>query len=120
MDSPAPITDKKAQQWAMLTHVSALCMLLGIPFGNIIGPLLLWTFKRSVHPSVDDAGKEAINFQITYTIYMLISGLLCYVLIGFALLPIIVIVDIILTILAVSAADKGQAYRYPLTIRFLK
>ena len=52
------------------------------PLGNILAPLILWLIKRTDSPYLDRAGKEAINFQISYTIYAIVAGLLCFVLIG--------------------------------------
>jgi len=105
--------------------MSVLCHLLGLtcfvlPIGNIFGPLILWLIKRVDSPYVDAVGKEAINFNISWTIYMILAGLLCLVLIGLVLLPIVMIAWLILVIRGALAASDGRFYRYPLTLRFLK
>jgi len=41
-------------------------------------------------------------------------------LIGFVLLPAVVVLDIVLVIIAGVKAANGEFYRYPLTIRFIK
>jgi uncharacterized Tic20 family protein len=69
---------------------------------------------------VNDQGKEALNFQISITIYGLIAGLLCLVIVGALLLPIILIIFVVFTIIAAVKANSGEAYRYPMTIRFIK
>ena len=56
------VTDVKA--WAMWSHLSALGGLV-FPFGNILGPLIIWLSKREEIPEVDVNAKEAMNFQIT-------------------------------------------------------
>ncbi|HET7615333.1 MAG TPA: DUF4870 domain-containing protein, partial [Bacillales bacterium] len=66
------------------------------------------------------SGKEALNFQISFTIYAIISGILMLVLIGFVLLLVIGVVWFILVIVATVRAGEGRVYRYPLTIRFIK
>lgn len=104
----------------MLTHLLALCGFIGIPFGNIIGPLVLWLVKKDTMPFVDDQGKEAVNFQISLTIYAIISGLLTLVLIGFLLLAVVYIGGLVLVIMAAIAANEGKTYRYPFTIRLIK
>jgi len=104
----------------MLCHLLALCGLLGIPLGNILGPLVIWLIKREDCPFVDACGKEALNFQISMTIYIIVSGLLALVLIGLILLPAIIIVNLVLTIIASIRASEGTNYRYPFTIRFIK
>ncbi|NNE90830.1 MAG: DUF4870 domain-containing protein, partial [Verrucomicrobiales bacterium] len=68
----------------MLTHLSGLVALLGIP--GVVGPLIAWIIKKDEMPRVDFAGKEAINFHITMLIIAVISVPLCLVLIGFVTL----------------------------------
>jgi len=52
-------------------------------------------------------------------IYSVISGILCLVLIGFALLAILHVLNVVFVIIASIRASEGNFYRYPLTIRFL-
>lgn len=112
--------DNKAVTWATLCHVAALTLYIGVPFGHIIAPLIIWLIKKNDFPLVDDQGKESLNFQISMTIYAIIAGLLMYVAIGFALLPILVIAHITLIIIAIVKTNKGEIYRYPFTIRIIK
>ena len=112
---------KEEQSWTMGCHLAALTGFIGIPFGNLLGPLIVWLVKRAEMPLVDQHGKESLNFQITVTIAMLISGALCFVLIGFLLVPIVYLGALILTIMAAVKVSNGDmAYKYPLTIRLLK
>ena len=104
----------------MLCHLTALSVFVGIPFGNILAPLVIWLMKKDVYPIVDVHGKESLNFQISMSIYGLVSLLLCFVLVGFILLPAIFITNLIQVIVASLRADKGEPYRYPLTLRFIK
>jgi hypothetical protein len=99
-------------------HLSALLGLI-VPFGNLIGPLIFWLVKRDQSPLVDREGKEALNFQISMTLYMLVSGVLIFVLIGIPLLFLVAILDLIFTVVAAVKVSSGETYRYPLTIRFL-
>ena len=50
--------------FAMLCHLLVFSGYF-IPFGNIIGPLIIWIVKRDDHPLVNDQGKEVLNFQIS-------------------------------------------------------
>lgn len=112
--------DKDARMWGMFCHLTALSAFIGVPFGNIIGPLIIWLIKREEFSQVEDQGKESLNFQISMTIYTLVSFFLCFVIIGFLLLPAVLLVDLILVIIASVKANKGELYRYPFTIRFIK
>jgi uncharacterized Tic20 family protein len=122
--APPTATPDKIQSesrlWAMLAHLTALCGFIGIPFGHILGPLIVWLVKKDQFPLVDDQGKESLNFQISMTIYGIVAGILTLVFVGFVLLGALIIADIVLVILASIEANKGTAYRYPLTIRLIK
>ena len=116
----APQYSKDEQQWAMICHLSALAGFV-IPFGNVIGPLVVWLIKKDTMPLVDQHGKEALNFQITVTIAAVISMLLIFVLIGFVLLFIVGIGALILTIMAAVKVSNGEFdYKYPWALRLLK
>jgi len=145
--------------WAVLCHLLALLWIplaglifLGIPlylpFFNILGPLIIWLWKRSNSPWVDLQGRESLNFQLSLVIYSLIIifiSLLLVILtcvinliishsdhhvdvdnvfgmlssILFGLIFMIAILQAILVPFAALKAYKGKYYRYPLTIRFL-
>ena len=113
-------TNKQALNWAMLCHLSALSLYIGIPFGNILGPLIIWLMKKDEYPLVEKNGKESLNFQISVTIYGIICGLLIFVFIGFLLLPTLMIIQLVLTIIAAVKTSDGEHYRYPFTIRLIK
>ena len=114
-----PPTNRDENMWAMFCHLSALSGII-IPFGHIIGPLVIWLIKKDEFALVNDQGKEALNFQISMTIYLLVSVVLIIVLIGIVMLIGLVIFDIIVTIIAMVKANEGVPYRYPLCIRFIK
>ncbi len=104
--------------WGMACHLAALAGLV-IPFGNVVGPLVVWLMKKNESAFVDDQGKESLNFQISASIYMLVAALSMFVLIGFILLPIVALATLIMTIVGAIRANNGEHYRYPLTIRFV-
>lgn len=111
--------DKNARNLAVLCHLFGLLGLI-IPPGNVIGPLLIWLLKKEEHPFIEDQGREALNFQITFTIALMVSVFLALVYIGLFLLAILGIADLILIIMASSAASRGENYRYPFSIKFLQ
>ena len=111
--------DQQANTWALFCHLAAFGGYI-VPFGHILGPLIIWLIKKDEYAIVDDQGKESLNFQISMTIYFIIAGILCLVLIGFVLLPVLVIGGIILVVIGATQAYKGEYYRYPFTIRFIK
>ena len=78
-------TNRDGNMWAMFCHISAIAGFV-IPFGNIVAPLVIWAMKKDEFDIVNVHGKEAINFQISITIYVLISILLIFVVIGIPIL----------------------------------
>jgi len=118
--SENPQVSKDEQNWAMFCHLSALSGFL-IPFGNVIGPLILWLIKKDTMPLVDQHGKEALNFQITVTIAMFISFLLMFVLIGIILVFVVGLGALIMTIMATVKVSNGELdYKYPFALRLIK
>ena len=122
MEPPPPPTTSTASDvrtWCVLCHASALLGFF-IPWAfHILGPLIVWLAKRGDSPEIDAHGKESLNFQISMLIYNLVAGVLCLLLIGFALLFILHILNLVFVIVASIKASEGKLYRYPLTIRFL-
>jgi uncharacterized protein len=106
--------------WSSLLHLSALCLLVGVPFGHLLGPLVIWLAKKESLPEVVVQGREALNFQISMTVYMLVALLLLFVLIGFLLVPSLLVFQISMTIRAAVRASRGQPAGYPLSITFIQ
>jgi uncharacterized Tic20 family protein len=116
--TPTASTTKDERTWAMLCHLSTLAGFV-IPFGNIVGPLVMWTIKKDEFPLVEDQGKEALNFQISMTIYIIAAVILIFLLVGIPLLIGLGLFDLIVTVIAAINANDGVKYRYPLCIRFV-
>lgn len=110
---------KEERNWAMLCHLAGLAMYVAIPFGHIIGPLVIWLVKKDEFPFVDEQGKEALNFQISMTLYFFLAGFMILVVIGVILLPVLFVVQVIFIIIAAVKASDGESYQYPFTIRFI-
>ena len=109
--------DREVRQWAMFAHLAAFAGFV-IPFGNIIGPLIVWQMKKDM-PFVDEQGKEALNFQITVSIAVFLCMVLMLVVIGFLLLPLVLIGSFVMTIIAALKANNGEDYQYPFAIRLI-
>lgn len=110
---------KDERMWAMFCHLSGLAGFI-IPFGNIVAPLIIWSIKKDEFSLVSDQGKEALNFQISVGIYLIVAFILSMLLIGIPLLIAIFIGDLVLIIMASVAVNKGEKYKYPLTLRLVK
>jgi uncharacterized Tic20 family protein len=106
--------------WCVICHLSALAGFFIPGAGHILGPLIVWLVKRGDSQEIDAHGKEALNFQISMLIYSLVAAVLCLVLIGFALLVVLHILNVVFVIVAAIRASDGQLYRYPLSLRLVK
>jgi len=104
---------KDERTMGMLAHLLAIIL-------GFVGPLIIWLIKKDESPFVDDQGKEALNFQLTILIAITVSALTMFICIGFVLLPAVAIFDLVFCIIASIKAGNGEAYRYPMNIRFIK
>lgn len=104
--------------FSMLCHLSALSGLI-VPFGHVLGPLIVWLIKKDQYPEVDRQGKAALNFQISLTIYLMIAGVLVILLVGLLLLPAIFIVGLVVSIIATVKSSNGEPFEYPLSINII-
>jgi uncharacterized protein len=118
--------ESQARTWNMLCHLSALAGLI-IPFGNILGPLLVWQIKKNEIPSVNVHGKAALNFQITVVIALfagaVVALLLSFFCIGFLLIPVVMLIGLaglIFAIIAGIKANNGEDYKYPFSLDLVK
>lgn len=118
-EAAAGSLSKEERTWGMLCHLIVLTGVI-IPLASVIAPLVIWLIKKDEMPFVDDQGKESLNFQITMFIGFVISFFLMFIFIGFILLPLLAIFDLVMVIMASMKANEGVRYRYPYTIRFIK
>ena len=112
--------NKDARMWAMICHLAGLAGLPVPVIGNIVAPLIIWQIKKDEFPFVDEQGKEAVNFQISISIYFIVSVFLCCICIGAFLVAAVIIIFFVFLLIAAVKANNGYHYRYPLSIRFIK
>ncbi len=105
--------------FGMLAHLAALAGFV-IPFGNLIGPLIVWLMKKDQSSWVDKQGKESLNFQISVSIYAIVAGILTLILIGILLLIAVGIFSLVMIIIASVRVSNGEDFKYPLSIPFIK
>jgi hypothetical protein len=123
MEEDTPLNteeDKQARIWGMLCHLTALLGMIGIPLGNVLGPLIIWLVKKNTYPFVNEQGRESLNFQLSMTIYAIAAALLIFVKIGMPLLLLVAGINFILILIASIRAFNGETYTYPLAIRLIK
>ena len=106
------------QNWAVLSHVGALVASV-LALGQIVVPLVIWLWKKGESDFIAAHARESLNFQISMTIYFIVAWILTFILIGFLVLVILAVVEIVCVILACLAAGRGKTYRYPFSLRLI-
>jgi hypothetical protein len=105
--------------YALFNHLTLVLFNAGIPLAAAI---IMWIIKRKQSPFLDDHGREAVNFQISLLIYAIaiipVVGLLTCA-IGFILYVPLYVLGVYGCVMACIAANRGEYYRYPATIRLL-
>lgn len=122
-DAPVLAVTENARNWGMIAHLSAL-VAAGIGGLSFLGPLVVWLIKRDEDRFVAHHSVEALNFNLSITLYVALSFVLALTIIGLVVAIPVVVVSFVLwfvaSIVAAVKAQRGEAYRYPLTIRLVK
>jgi uncharacterized Tic20 family protein len=113
-----PMPTETERNWALASHVGSL--IAAYVFLGLLCPLLILLTKGKESSFVRAHAVESLNFQITAAIAGAISALLVYVVIGILLLIVVGLLYIVFLIIATLAASRGQLYRYPFSIRFVR
>jgi uncharacterized protein len=111
--------EQQTRQWAMILHLSQLASFL-VPLSGLVLPIVIWQIKKTDLPGIDAHGKIVVNWIISEFIYVLVSGLLCFVLIGVPMVFVVLALGIIFPIIGGVKANNGEVWKYPLSIPFFK
>lgn len=123
-DTP-PATQETNSQNTIIAASPLIAILTGGFLINFIAPLILWLVWKKDLPQVDQPAKNVINSQISWTIWVTISyivcGILTLVLIGFLIIWIVPLLWLIFSIVHLVKMSNGDThYVMPMTIKFLK
>ena len=106
-------------QWCMFLHFAQFAGYI-IPLAGFVAPIILWQMKKDESPLIDRHGKIVVNWIITSFIAGAVCFVLFFVLIGIPLLIILGLLSIIFAVIGGIKAGNGEAWDYPMTIRFIK
>ena len=122
-DEPFEEVAKEERDLALLMHLLAF-------FTGFVGPLILWIIKKDESPFLDQHGKGALNFQISFLLYSFSIAVTIFVLMiltwGFGILlgfPVALLLGALYLVGCIMAAmqgNRGEPCKYPLTIPFLR
>ncbi|MFC5501870.1 DUF4870 domain-containing protein [Lysinimonas soli] len=101
------------KMWATLVHIGGI-------FFHWLAPLIGYLVLKDRGPFVRWHTRQALNFQLTVLIGYLVGVVLAFVVIGFFVLAAVAVLNIVFGIIAAMAANRGEFYRYPVAIEFVK
>ena len=143
---------QKETNTAFLTHLSSFFSFV-FPFGSILGPLIMWSVNKGRSEFVDENGIEAVNFNMSYTLYRVVLGMIAFpfafgsifnhirragdfdsfnfhidfsmdnlfgILSITSIIAVISFIQFVLVIVAAIKASRGEVYKYPFVIKFVK
>jgi uncharacterized protein len=113
------VTTEDVSQWAVLLHLSQFLAYFLPPFG-LIAPFVIWQYKKNEMPEIDEHGKVVANWVLSAMLYFVASTALCVIVIGVVPLLGVIILSIVYPVIGAVKASHGEAWRYPLTIDFIK
>ena len=97
--------------FVVLTH-------LGGVFFGLVPALLVYLIKNDGW--VKENARNALNWQLTLLLYYGICWFLVLIIIGLFLPWLIVVLNIIFCVIAAVRSSKGELYKYPITLEFIK
>ena len=104
---------------AMRGHLLGL-LVYPLPLLHLLVMAWWWVGGRGHSAFVEEHGREALNFQLSILVYLLIAFSLSLVVIGLLMLPVVVVFQLVMIIEGAVQARAGHRFRYPLTFRFLR
>lgn len=130
----------------MICHLSAFSAVVGVPLGQIAGPLVVWMWKRGDSAFVDRHGRESLNFHLSFALYTVLATLLLFApfllaffgfvnnvspgatalpfvgsfLFALAVYGAIALTGLICTLIGAVKAANGEHYTYPCAFPFLQ
>ncbi|MGA7201066.1 MAG: DUF4870 domain-containing protein [Candidatus Cybelea sp.] len=135
------------RNWAMAAHLSALIAIAGLPFGHVVGPLVVYLIKAHESEFVAEHARASLNYQITVSIVGVVgviaavatmlgfiasgsaqqmsdtgtglSFVVFWIAVAIAVL-LVLLLSLIFIIAGTVAASQGRPYTYPFAIRFLR
>ncbi len=114
---PAPLDAAQERNWAVAAHLSGfVAAYLALGF---LGPLTVLLVAGGRSGFVRRHAVEALNFNLSILLYVVVSAVLVLVLVGIPLLLGIGVLYLVTVVSAALAASRGQEYAYPLSIRFI-
>lgn len=103
---------------AVLCHLSFLLVFV-LPGASVLAAWWMWRRTRSHSAFADQHGQEAVNFQLTILVAVVVSWLLIFSVVGLITMPLTLAFNTIAATVACVRASRGQTFRYPACFRVI-
>jgi uncharacterized Tic20 family protein len=115
--TPQPMSPADEKLWAILVHVGSL-VLSWSGLGWLVA-LIGYLVLKDRGPFVRAHTATALNFHLTMLIAYIVGVVLIIVFVGFLVIAAVSVVIIVFGIIAALAANRGEYYEYPISIKFV-
>ena len=120
MDGERLAVSAAEKRWGAFSHLSGFAILLLPPIGGILVALAVWLGMGRKSTYVEVQAREALNFQITILLAVLLGIALMYILIGVFVLIGVAVLDLGCMIRGSLKAHAGILHIYPYSLRLIK
>lgn len=100
-------------------HATGLLIFTGVPLLNFLVCYFYWVKTRTQSEYLDYQGREAICFQISVYLYLLMCLFMAYIIVGAFVVPLILLFQLIATIAAIYTTLNGKLFSYPANISII-
>ena len=111
--SPATMRPEDERLWSILTHVGGIVFFL-------LAPLIAYLVLRERGPFVRHHTGQALNFQLTMLIGYAVGIVTSWAGIGILIVIAAGLLTLVFGIVAAVATSRGEFYRYPIAITFVR
>ncbi|MCU1585367.1 MAG: uncharacterized protein QOI70_109 [Microbacteriaceae bacterium] len=110
--TPQPLSADDERLWATLIHLGGI-------FFQFLPALIGYLVLKDRGPFVREHAKTALNFQLTVLAGYVVGFFTVWFLVGFLVFIIVGVGNVVFSIIAAVAANRGEWYRYPVAIPFI-
>jgi uncharacterized Tic20 family protein len=107
-----PLSPGDEKLWATLVHLGAI-------FFNFLPALIGYFLLRDRGPFIREHTRTALNFQFTVLLGYLVGLFTLGIVIGFVIIMAVAVLNVVFSILAAIAANRGELYTYPLALKLV-
>ncbi len=103
-----------------LLNLTPLAVYIGFPMAHLLLPLWIYRRNNIKNPALSREAARLLNFQISWTLFLVVALMLCVVLAGVFILAALILFHLTVTLRAIWKSWHEQSTSYPLNLSFIK